>query len=372
MDDINSSLAIYYIQCLENRGVRFIKTSKENAQNFLSSRSHYYKVSTFLDSFEQWSSNNSDTSLYLNVDFFDLEKLAALDAAVRYIILEASLDLEHFIKVQICQEVSLLNLQDEGRNIVLEFLKFVADKKISEIAEAADSDELVDALSRIAALSSQPADLIQTLLSIKCLVDHSLAGMDPHHIENSFTFLDSSTYTRTLARAWQLYAPLPIGQFIEMLSFGDLIKFYKYFFLDYVMHKNCVAKEIKGLLFPTKTLRNAAAHNDSLLHCARKSLPKPKTEIWRILQNQYSMPAETFGHIKKIPFTHDLAALMICYDKIVLGNDTRARLAQKIELIFPDICFLASEVSKHDRLQHMLLGTYDLFNTFTLVLKEEK
>lgn len=130
-----------------------------------------------------------------------------------------------------------------------------------------------------------------------------------------------------------------------MASFGDLFAFYKFYFLDY--HRDMSgwnvpqeAKTTKPLLFPAKTLRNATAHNDCILNSLKQPLKKPVGAIPKSLVDDYGMERELTRSTRKIPFVHDLSALLITYDVIVPGSGARDDRAR-------DLARLSDRFSRH-------------------------
>ncbi|WP_270573767.1 hypothetical protein [Candidatus Collinsella stercoripullorum] len=87
--------------------------------------------------------------------------------------------------------------------------------------------------------------------------------MDPDHTERSLAGLGGSSYTRGLVEKYGDPGHMAVWSYLELASFGGVISLYKY----YVFERRAMKDEeaVKGLLFPTKALRNAAAHNGNML-----------------------------------------------------------------------------------------------------------
>lgn len=358
------SAAYAQVHALKDSGVRFETIGEEEAVRLLTERTHYHKILAFLNSFDRWVSPEGEFGNYLNLDFGHLCELAKLDARLRYVILEASLDLEHFIKVHINAEATKRNLPDGACGPVAAFLEFDARRKEQELERLLDEASFHRAVKAINALRTEPVGQVGKALKAANIVYETTNGIDPHHIERSFHYLRDSVYTRSMVRDWRSGEPLNVGKFIEMVSFGDLIGFYKFFFLQYFDSKDPLVEEIRGLLFPAKTLRNAAAHNNALFHCAKETLPRPNGRIANKLKTDYQISELVVDNSKKIPLMHDLAALFICYDSIVIGAGTRRRLASKLAGSFSDLDAAASHMRSHDRLYSLLRGVSALCRAF--------
>ena len=125
--------------------------------------------------------------------------------------------------------------------------------------------------------------------------------------------------------------------FVELASFGDVIAFYKYLAFDSNVEisneERARAKKIKRLLFPTKTLRNAAAHNDCLLNGMRRRLKKPIGFIRTTLIEEYCLPSGVVNPSWRVPVVHDLSALLICLDSAVVSEGVKlSRSSELAEL----------------------------------------
>ena len=99
---------------LENKGVTFEKCSKGKAINFIDKNNYYYKVSAFRKNFKKKDDK------YQNLDFEYLKDLASIDFQVRNLLLNISINTEHFIKTELCRQIDN-NPHEDGYSIVKEF-----------------------------------------------------------------------------------------------------------------------------------------------------------------------------------------------------------------------------------------------------------
>lgn len=99
---------------LENKGVTFEKCSKGQAINFIDKNNYYYKVSAFRKNFKKKDDK------YQNLDFEYLKDLASIDFQVRNLLLNISINTEHFIKTELCRQIDN-NPREDGYSIVKEF-----------------------------------------------------------------------------------------------------------------------------------------------------------------------------------------------------------------------------------------------------------
>ena len=68
------------------------------------------------------------TKKYYNLDFAYLVELSKLDAYIRKVILDLSLDVEHYLKVRLMNDLSN-NSEEDGYNIVKLFLEYHPNAK---------------------------------------------------------------------------------------------------------------------------------------------------------------------------------------------------------------------------------------------------
>ena len=107
------------IQDMIDKNVQFELYSKEQAKKFLKYNNYYFKLKSYARNYNV----NIQTKKYYNLDFAYLVELSKLDMYIRKIILEMSLDVEHFLKVRLMNDLSN-NSKEDGYNIVKLFLEY--------------------------------------------------------------------------------------------------------------------------------------------------------------------------------------------------------------------------------------------------------
>lgn len=191
---------------LEDKNVQFNIMSKEEAREYLQNNTYYFKLKSYEKSFEYNVSKNQ----YINLEFAYLVELAKLDMYLRKLIIRISLHTEHFLKVKLIDDLTK-NEKEDGYHVVRElFSKYPF---------------MVDHINQ-KKYNSACADLI-------------------HKYENNWA-------------AWNL---------IEVISFGDFIRLYEFYYLLYPEQDNEI---VSDLIWSLKFIRNASAHNNCLLNTLRK------------------------------------------------------------------------------------------------------
>lgn len=205
----------------DEKGVTFKNTSENDAEIFLRDRNNYMKTASYRKNFLKYK-NGSEKGKYIKLDFAYLQELSIMDMHLRHIISKMCLDIEHDLKVKL-----LKSLEDDGTvdgyDIVNDFLKqnlYIVDK--------------------IEATSSSPFtnDLMFKYFTIETNINNS----------------SGKSYYKIIGY------DCPVWVLLELVSFGDFIRFYKFFYEK--IKQKYVSLTLINL---TKSLRNGCAHNNCIL-----------------------------------------------------------------------------------------------------------
>lgn len=90
---------------MKNKGITFDHCSEKDAVRFLQESTYFFKVKAFDKNYIA----HPKTGHYYNLDFSYLMELSTLDMRLRRLILHATLDIEHFLKVQLRVDLSRVN-----------------------------------------------------------------------------------------------------------------------------------------------------------------------------------------------------------------------------------------------------------------------
>lgn len=263
------------VEHLKNKGVAFTLCTEEQAASFLAYSTFFFKVKAFDKDYEI----NPKTGKYLNLDFAYLMELSTLDMHLRRLILHATLDLEHYLKVMLILEISE-NPDEDGYEIVDRFFSVYPEVKASISAKSENS---------------MCCDLIRKL--------------------------EKEGYA-----VWNL---------IEVLSFGDLVM------LCEVYDQNTGGKneDLFRCLFAVRCLRNAAAHNNCLLNSMRAPYTrkiKPSMFLNHFASTIPGIKATSREKKMSNPVIHDFVGLLFVYDKIVTSPRTREHFADELHQLFDE------------------------------------
>ena len=244
------------IQHLEKKGILFNLTSQQDAMDFLSENSYFFKLKSYSKNYEK---RNDGT--YINLDFRYLQELSTLDMYFRRFNLRLTLDFEHMLKTKIIRDFNL-NDSCDGYSIVDEFL------------------------------------LVNPKLKQELGSFNSIGYTTKDNILNKYK-LD-----------------LAIWNLIEIIEFGKFINFCNFYYSKY---PDTLYDEIKDLLWSVKCLRNSSAHNNCLLHNLRPlSQPtfKRNIKVTSLFKNSIKISAKTVERKMQIPTIHDFLISLLAYKKI--------------------------------------------------------
>ncbi|MGE7925736.1 Abi family protein [Viridibacillus arvi] len=200
-------------EVLKKNGVQFTHISEADAIPYLEERNYYYKFACYRKNFRKNNKNK-----YIDLDFQYLITLSKLDKELRYILLQMTLEIEHFLKVKILKDVSYNNVVD-GYAIIQDYITSYNTKN-------------------------------DRSLSIDSLIDRGKSTNSTNH----------GIYTKVIANNKYI----AVWQIIEIMQMQELQYFFEYYFKSFPK-SDLNVKAYKSLIISSRYIRNAAAHNSPLL-----------------------------------------------------------------------------------------------------------
>lgn len=250
------------IQHMKDCGITFKNISEEAAEQYLTNHTYYFKLKAYSKNYEQRQISSARKGTYICLDFSYLQDLARLDMYFREIVFKITVDIEHLLKVQLLSN-SQKNVQDDGYQIVDDFLS-----KNPKIKERIDT--------------------------------HSSSG-----------------YNSALIQKYQ--SCYPIWVFLEIISFGDLIEFYKFYNSRFTINNN-----VSNYLWSARILRNAAAHNSCILNrLSEKNKDNKKinkTLLATLIRNYHLASTNKVKQYLLYPVIQDFLDILILLKKLDKGG----------------------------------------------------
>lgn len=257
----------------DKKGIKFNIISEDSATEFLRESNYYFKLKAFEKNYSKYSSGEN-AGKYFGLEFAYLQELSTLDMYLREQILSMTLDIEHYIKVQLLNDISEDNDED-GYSTVKKFLECrpevlqgIQDKRRNSYCE----------------------DLI-------------------------------CKYICAFA-VWNI---------VEILSFGDLLELAA---LYYATTQNKRPVLNIGNFRIVKFLRNAAAHNNCLINNLRENSGQGFQQNREANAFVSSIPEiSTNVRVKKMGnrFIHDFVATLYCFHTVVSSNKVKKHQMEKLK-----------------------------------------
>lgn len=264
----------------DNKGITFNIVSEDEAITYMQNINNYMRVASYRKNFQKHAYGRN-TGKYICLDFGYLKELAVLDMQLRDILSKMCLDVEHFMKVRLLYDIE----QDtgcDGYSIVKNFLG-----------------------------SSKTA--------CKSLANRINTPFVGDLIEKYFT-------VTTSPKQITAYDDCPVWVLTEMISYGEFMKFYQY----YYDKKVPVSGDLLELI---RSLRNGVAHNNCILADLHPGVSRPPAEIKNAVK--------AIGSITKSQRQKKLTArpilefvtLLYVYSKVV-GKDVREHRLTELKGLF--------------------------------------
>ncbi|MCX2683415.1 Abi family protein [Campylobacter sp. MIT 21-1685] len=247
------------VNYLENLGIKFNIFPKQKAIDFLTYNNYFFKIKSYAKNYEKYNGK------YINLDFAYLVEFSTLDMHLRRFILNLSLDVEHLLKVSLNAHFCK-NKSENGYDIVKKFL--------------ADNENI----------GKQIGDKANNISFINHLAQK---------YQNNFAL-------------WNL---------VEILSFGEFLKFYKFYF-DTYPNKEC--QYFYSLAYCVRILRNASAHNNCILNTIQHPYNpkfKPNKNLQGELAKNKHIPTSTREKLCFNPALHDFIALIMLFNKLCISKN---------------------------------------------------
>jgi len=303
------------IEDLKRRGITFNDFTEEEALHYLKYNNNLFKLSSYRKNYNKQLYNKAQ---YIHLDFGELVDLATIDMYLRRIILQMALDIEHFAKVALLRRISTNPLED-GYAIVSDYIK-------------------------------------------------SLTPTQFDHLQSELKRNAQSPYCHN---AYQKYKDdMPVWVFIEIISFGSFISFYKYC-AERFRTNDCesgnkvLERDDKHMLdnfylmLSVKQVRNASAHNNCILNDLKdKTLIARKRTSWVLNREIAKLGTGSTSRIKKISNIRisQILSCFLVYHRVVTSEEVSRKIALTLHT------WVNRLYQKHDFSKNLVIKT--TFNLF--------
>lgn len=276
------------IQKMRDKNIRCELKSEEEIIEYLGMHNNYFRTASYRKNYEKFlEGENKDR--YIDLDFSYLSELATIDMHLRFLVIKMCLDIEHSLKVGLLTDITT-NDNEDGYSIVEDFL---------------NKNEYIVKDIFYKSNSTYVGDLIKKFFAFETSKD-----------ENEKTVID------------KVEINCPVWAFMEIITFGDFTKFYSAYYELYPKEENYT-----GVLNSVKSLRNACAHNNCLIHDLRKGGTKPTHKISKFISSIPNVTKSERKSALSARAVYELTALVYLYSKVVFEPVKKYRLFELNDLV---------------------------------------
>lgn len=255
---------------MRDRGIQFNIMSHTEAVSFLTNNNYYKKLSCYKKNYT-WVHDKDGNKKYQQLEFAYLTELSVIDMRLRYLIMQMCLDIEHAVKIWLINKC--LERKDDGYTICSRFLEQYSD------------------------------------------------------ISSSIEKHSSSPYCEELINCHKHRYPIWI--LLEVLSFGDLCKLYKWF------NDNNISKTTNNnIIFRVRELRNAAAHSHCLIRDLKSGNAAPVPCVSKFVSSIPAISPSARTSKLKNCFICDFVSTLLFYDMMVKSGGSKNRVYQELSFLF--------------------------------------
>lgn len=268
----------------DEKGIRFERMPEAEAVRYLKDRNNYLRTAAYRKNYDKHTTGECKGK-YILLDFMDLVTLSTLDRDFRKKFLQMCIDVEHAMQVRLLQELEE-NDAENGYQIVEEFLE--------------ETPHVKDNIKR-----NSRGVYTQSLFS------------------KYFTIEEIEENGRTNREITAV--DCPVWVLLELLTFGDLLKFFDFYRKKYPQPKSIPV----NLLNLVRSLRNACAHNNCLLvSLSPNKRTKPPVEISKYVAHVLKISKdERSKRLANRPLL-EITGLFYVYEQLV-SEEAKERMKQE-------------------------------------------
>lgn len=205
------------VHYLKNKNIKFECCLEQDAERYLRENNNYFNVTSYKNNFVRYQCGELEGK-YIDLDFAYLKDLSIIDYRVRLVLFKMIIDIEHYLKIRILNIIEEISDEDGYKIVNLYLEKDFNDKERPKMVHESIRKKVSN-------------EYYQKIFS-KYNLDKDTK------IEN-----------------------IPIWEFLEIITFGELINFFDFFTKYYKLDDN----KYVFILREVNKLRNAVAHNSCVL-----------------------------------------------------------------------------------------------------------
>lgn len=299
---------------LKSKNIKFEIISEYNAKIYLRDNNNYYNVTSYKHNFVRYMVNGAFVDKYIDLDFAYLKDLAIIDHRVRLLFFKMIIDIEHYLKIRILNLIENIDVEDGYKIVNLYLENDFNDEKF------------------------------------------------PKKIHNSIFKKVGSDYYQKIFSKYDIdkdkkLENIPIWEFLEIITFGELVNFY-----DFFSKKYCLKKETKNIFILREIvkLRNAVAHNSCLLCYLDKKDNKypPDYKIVNYL-NLCGVGKESRDNKLSNSRIKQMTCTLYMFNEIVTSEGIKRNVIEDLNELFYDRIILHKEYYNNNELLKSIYSYFD-------------
>ncbi len=205
------------VSYLKNKNIKFEYCSEKAAESYLRENNNYFNITSYKNNFVRYQCGELEGK-YIDLDFAYLKDLSIIDYRARLVLFKMIIDIEHYLKIRILNTIEEISEEDGYKIVNLYLEKDFNDKE------------------------------------------------RPKKVHESIRKKVSNEYYQKIFSKYDLdkdakIENIPIWEFLEIITFGELINFFEFFTKFYNLDDN----KYIFILREVNKLRNAVAHNSCVL-----------------------------------------------------------------------------------------------------------
>ena len=272
----------------DEKGVSFKYVTEDNAEKYLAQINNYLRTASYRKNYQKYL-NGPSKGKYIDLDFAYLQELSTVDMHLRNLVTRMCIDIEHDLKVLLLENLEN-DAGEDSYDIVDNFLSnnpYIAGK--------------------IEAASASPftGNLIKKYFTIQRVYNPQKGKS-----ENKITAFDCP--------AWVL---------MELLSFGDFIHFYEY----YYGLKGSIPVDI-SMINLVKSLRNGCAHNNCIIADLNPGSSTAPAAIYRIIKKMPDINKNQRQKKLSCRAVLEFVSMLCVYDMVVSEKVKKHRINELKQL----------------------------------------
>jgi abortive infection bacteriophage resistance protein len=151
------------IEYMYKKRISFSICKRIDALIYLEQKANYFRLKAYCKDYRKYDTSSEKAGLYVSLDFAYLKELSTLDMYLREIILKMTIDIEHFLKVKMLNDLQK-NGKEDGYQIVNTFFDEYSDIK-TKIQRMSDENGYTSVLAK-KYLTDMPMWVLVELLSL--------------------------------------------------------------------------------------------------------------------------------------------------------------------------------------------------------------